>query len=634
MVATDVFGTKKKKSIKAKLGKKASQSANLTDTSFRAAKLHVSEQRVIESTTAASKNVALFRRPWPEIAAQLVHPNPSVRLAGLKSLAKSYEDDEGEDDDDVWKTIALTTTDEDASVRELGRLRLLERLSRRKQQARKQQPHQDSKKWDHLLSASLVEYLLAVTSTALNGLEDALCQDGAKNVLLLAQHGIMMEDVAMTKVLPSLTRLLNDTIARKGSMPSKKRQKTRDSSPKLLVLQAIHAMLETLMEDGSVHHINSSKTHRGVDRRQRLAERSSEFSGPQSYNNLIAALWQSQSMSKPGTSNHDDKYDEIALDLLSKLRQCLADDSLLVISAKIIRLMLLHKYLKNLSIDDHNPMVHERLAKVAIKITQSLMEHFDEDHADDLCETLFCLSQLTPEDDNNQAIAFVTDHIQTSLENDMAMPHTAPSTSATMLEILGDVLASSQTSSYLSRESIVSIVDLFVTVFFGENTNYTSTCCSATGRKAVEIGGYLLTNSMNHFGDEDVNTSMKGGALQTSEAQFGMAVRDIMLGIPKYVDQWGGDNVDDTIRAMAVLRDVARRCRKENEGCRMDQLLLSRLRSSMEQAWFSPGSRMLENFVYLTEKFSAILFRSSLLSSHPLKSRSNLWERFVDVCVF
>jgi hypothetical protein len=301
-------------------------------------------------------------------------------------------------------------------------------------------------------------------------------------------------------------------------------------------------------------------------------------------------------VSKEGLSDQDEKYNEIALELLSKLRQCLADDALMLISAKVIRLTLLHKYIHpsmNNNIDHNNFYnVSERLAKVALKITQSLIEHFDEDRADDLCETLLCLSKVSP-DDANPAIAFVSDYIQTSLENDVAMSQAAPSTSATMLKILGDIITTPTSS--LSRETIVSVVDLFVTVFFGENIHLASTCCSAEGRKAVEIGGYLVTNSFDH----NITT---GGALQASESNFGIAVRDIVLGIPKYVEQWGGENIEDTIHAIRVLRDVARRCRKENDQYgRMDQLLLSRLRESMEKAWFSPGSKMLENFVFLPE---------------------------------
>jgi hypothetical protein len=426
--------------------------------------------------------------------------------------------------------------------------------------------------------------------------------DGAKVVLLLAQHGVMMEDVAISKFLPALTRLLNDTITKRGSVmgssiPSKKRQKIRDSSPKLLVLQAIHAMLKTLIdEDGSAHQRISSNSHRRLGRSQSRSGQCLDLPGQPPHNNPLIAAWQNQSASKAGSSDHDEKYNEIALDLLSKLRQCLADDTLLVISAKIIRLMLLHKYL---SPSNNIHAFSERLSKVAMKITQSLIENFDEDRADYLCQSLFCLSKVTL--DNDQAIAFVTEHIQTSLENDIATPHAVPSTSATMLEILGDIFASR--SSSLSRESVVSTVDLFVTVFFGENTNFASTCCNVAGREAVKIGGYLLTKSVDHNGGHELNNNAASGALQTSEAKFGIAVRDIVLGIPKYVEQWGSENVEDTIRAIAVLRDVARRCRKDNDECgRMDQLLLSRLRASMEKAWFSPGSKMFEKLASLPEK--------------------------------
>ena len=232
----------------------------------------------------------------------------------------------------------------------------------------------------------------------------------------------------------------------------------------------------------------------------------------------------------------------------------------------------------------------------------------------------------------------VADHIQSCLEQDEEniLGHknnksfeyaTSPSLIRVLEEILmvpfddrtGDLLSERHDESVLLRSNLV---ELFCTVFFSPD-QVTTAYRSATGRAAAQM-------ACRWFAVCNYN-------LEQAQQRYGVAVSDLLHGIPHYLVHWRGDYITESTAVMELLQQVVRRLPIDDVSRHEDDnaatvsgggsvlVVLSQLRTAMEQllttATASNGS-ILEDYPEELQRqvicFVTMLTSPSTLTVHAL----------------
>ena len=172
------------KRIKAKVGKRAPKAANVTDTSFKSASLHVRGQAVDHSSSTAEKDghttgggllLSTRGKSISELILQLNHPAYAVRLSAMKGLGNLVQSCSSSPAtlrphlSFLIPACGKSSVDEDEEVRQAG-LKVLRELI-----------HQQ----DESGLRPFVSLLVAYSASALNSLDSGMRLDGARAVELI-----------------------------------------------------------------------------------------------------------------------------------------------------------------------------------------------------------------------------------------------------------------------------------------------------------------------------------------------------------------------------------------------------------------------------------------------------------------
>jgi len=220
---------------KAKVGKRAPKKLNDTDTSFRAASLHVADQKASVAQDTA--------RPVPVLLSQLHHPAEAVRLAAAKSLKDRFKNDYNSSPRDWIQSVAQCSVDEESSVRQVG----IESLQRGITQVNLENVK------------PFLNIIVTFLSGALNSLDKSTRNDAANSIGVLSRSVPMKPFVV--KLLPPFTRIVQEyRIIRAGGGNSKaKKRKRNESNRTPNILEALLSLLENVEEDEPVNYSNDNE---------------------------------------------------------------------------------------------------------------------------------------------------------------------------------------------------------------------------------------------------------------------------------------------------------------------------------------------------------------------------------------
>ena len=207
-VASGTNGNPDFKRPRARVGKRAPKAANLTETSFRAASLHVSEQQASLSTTNTDGVITSRGKTVADLVHQVGHPAAAVRTSAAKGLLHLLLQHKQQESSlpQEWSLLIPACTkcacvDEDDAVRTVG-LQCLQALLSQNHH------HNNSSSSLRPFAPLIVAYL----SSALNSLDPHIRLDGCKAVEIVAQNGLLSlsEHQYHNKLLPPYIRLLKN----------------------------------------------------------------------------------------------------------------------------------------------------------------------------------------------------------------------------------------------------------------------------------------------------------------------------------------------------------------------------------------------------------------------------------------
>lgn len=168
------------KRLKAKVGKRAPKSANLTDTSFKAASLHLTGQSVHRSSSSQESEIVLSSERGNtilDLSTQISHPAAAVRLSAIKGLSNIVRNQQSyllrPHLATLVPTIAKAFVDEDDEVRAAGLAAFGELLLQ----------------YDDSSIQPFVLLIVAYVTSALHSLDSQMRVDGAKAVNLFCTSG-------------------------------------------------------------------------------------------------------------------------------------------------------------------------------------------------------------------------------------------------------------------------------------------------------------------------------------------------------------------------------------------------------------------------------------------------------------
>lgn len=245
-------GTKRKKTHipsdfkrrKAKVGKRAPQQLNLTDTSFKTAAVQVQGQSIDTSKGGFGDAVLSSRgKSIPELTHQLHHPAGAVRVSAIRGLANVIQLTPFDMLQSHLSTLlpviakcACVDDEDDVRTLGLGALRDLINSDR------------SDKLWKPFVSL-----LVAFVISALNSLDRSTRLDGSRAVDIISR--LPLDRKTVVAILPAYTTLLRDHRKNKNTSTSEggKKKKAYDNSV-LIVLQSLVALLRCI--DDSDEHIS------------------------------------------------------------------------------------------------------------------------------------------------------------------------------------------------------------------------------------------------------------------------------------------------------------------------------------------------------------------------------------------
>jgi hypothetical protein len=193
------------KRLKAKVGKRAIKPANVTNTAFKAASLHVAGQAVDHHRTSVGGKdesgilVSSRGKSIAELMLQLNHPASNVRLSAMKGVGNVVQSTALHPStlrphlSILIPACAKSSVDEDGDVRTVG-LQVLKDLVQQQEESGLR---------------PFISLLVAYTTSALNSLDSAMRLDGARAVQLTCRSiPNLVSPSLQTKMLPPFSSLI------------------------------------------------------------------------------------------------------------------------------------------------------------------------------------------------------------------------------------------------------------------------------------------------------------------------------------------------------------------------------------------------------------------------------------------
>lgn len=576
------------KRIKAKVGKRAPKSLNLTDTSFKAASLSLKTQSAVDSATEhqAGELYSSRGRSIRELSSQLQHPAPAVRLSaakGLKDLVGGAQTSTSllqAHLSTLLPSTAKCLVDEESDVRELG-LAVLSTVIQR-------------------VSVSAMmpfgDLLLAFVSSALNSLDRGTRRDGAAAVQLLALEAPSLVCGHAGDLLPAFVRLLGEKSLKSKTCASTKTSKKRKRQAKptgheFSLLRALLYLLQSNKE--SVAESSATKTsYRPADltvarggrtrnslllcrsdpaRRPRLVIQCLEDLSPNSHTRQMGVVmdW------------------KVALALLERLRDGLMESSDLgqrtgsdayYLATPDMESFLLTVQSIRILVQSMGSVSETDMAagvKVCATLANLMLERFplhsdgrDETLADttngEVSAAVLVLAKFAGKD-KKKWIAKVADFTESALGSeplgDTETHQVTDTTTSTMIvEVFWKLLKENHLSEMPSLKA--SMLDKFVSAFFADDVIHRTRARSSTGRESARIVCGLF--------------EMIDYDLAQAKEQFGAAL-PMLSGISEYIIHWEGDYVEESAMVVSLLHHIIRRNETDQGG------LFARLRKVLHQ---------------------------------------------------
>jgi len=462
--------------------------------------------------------------------------------------------------------------------------------------------------------ASMVEWLASVMDS--ESLTAAIPQFVPPLTMLLSDKGkVTVSNSSASLPTGSMRKSKNNNKKRKRGGSAQQQQQTNNNAassskaPKQSALRAIHALLQSTASSKSDASHGSALEYPDLtvaegtcsavifsrkDRPQRVIHPIFSLDDFPCWNELGIVNKEDEEEGIHATRSHD--HSKIGmllqssfstesllsptetLDLLTRLRDCLVEASQnknlgqVLICTATVRLLLESAH--GAALLQHTAMAAQdldqthgkRLLKLCNQIAASVLDWFplttnaaDEQNAE-LCTTLMRLAatvKLLPNisSSNNKnevhlGITAIATHIQTCLEQDEEAMETDLETelvtSKSLLGVLEDILVTDELLQKSHGQLRTSLVELFCTVFFSPEKSIGSTKArSDTGRSAALLACHLLASC--------------DYCIERAKEQYGVAVTDLLNGIPQYLAAWRADFVVETASCISLLQDVVRR---------------------------------------------------------------------------
>jgi hypothetical protein len=542
------------KRLKAKVGKRALKPANVTDTSFRAASLHVAGQILDRGDAASSSSGILSSRGKSllELTSQLGHPAAAVRLSamkGLQNVVSSQKQSLRTHLSILVPTCSKSCVDEDADVRQVGLAVLSDLVTSH----------------DETTLRPFASLLVAYATSALHSLDAPMRMDGARAVLTMARFIPSLIAPHQNKLLPPYISLLGDrTMAKQAEE----------------ILQSLLTLLKT--KEANTKHIHDATYDDSNDPDLVILEygrscpalmlpgRMASHSIP-----LLERISElpsldrldSWNMMTKGTNNTIDQEggDSTTHDLLAKLRDVLVEatgqgeDVVVATTAamsmnKVSLVVQAIRWMWNLhaasvmAAHQNPPSQVEKLGQQILQmqleifpITQEDVRSSDHTRIDslnaDLCTTIMNMASSLPPSAECEWIEPLCSYLLPRLEK-LAINQ---STSAA-LDVFGALLLL-RGDETLAANSL-DMLERLHTIFFEKDDNM-ELARSPAGRKVALLIRDILKE--HDYCMDDMNQELK------------TVLTQILQRLPSYLIAWSGDFLFETKLIVGLLHNVVRR---------------------------------------------------------------------------
>lgn len=563
------------KRLKAKVGKRAPKSANVTDTSFRAASLHVAGQSIDRSKESAAMLLSTRGKSMFDLTAQLGHPAAAVRLSAIKGLGDIARSQAPymlrAHLSTLVPTCAKSWVDEDDEVRTVGLSAFGDLLG----------------KQNDLSIRPFVLLIVSYVTSALHSLDARMRVDGARAVNLVSTlHPRLL--------VPFVAKLLHPFL---GLLTDRNKLKSNED-----ILRSLTSLLE-LSTDESTQQDVSETTDGDPD----LSfvpggrARNAIILGNRSFRDPIAPFHPFQQLqpseylqsldtqSYPNSSLGHGMDDELIIthDLLEKLRDILVEateeentdytigkktstgqnkEKLLLFVVKAIGLLWKRKKQLYSKSNDCDTV---KLDKLAIQIVADLLDLFpirqgdiksiDNTSAQNLnsaiCITVMEIASSVDicRDPGGTTLDWMP-RLSAFLQPQLRHYKVDMNYSQSSFNVFCDLLLLSNTSTDFQ----FSMLQQMQKVFFGDEDIQLAR--SPAGRKAVLVFGKLM-KQLEYGGNAGSSSWMD-------------LLKTIILRIQSYVNAWESEFWFETNQALGLLYDIVR----SNSA---DNVLVQQLREGM-----------------------------------------------------
>jgi hypothetical protein len=236
---------------RAKVGKRALKPVNYTDTTVKAASLHVRSQDVVKNGHAVSTLLSSRGKSLDDVARQLQHPADAVRLSAAKGLCDMIQHAHSsllrEHVSTIFTLTGRCLADADSEIRFEGRQVLLMALHGIRQSAAVQTSASPTS------VATIVQpflpLIMAFVLSALNSLDHRVRRDGGIAAGIIAQNVPSIMRQFVPDLIPCFIRLLSDrALYTQSSQAGVKKRKQVDAASSTTTSDAVATGSSSIME--------------------------------------------------------------------------------------------------------------------------------------------------------------------------------------------------------------------------------------------------------------------------------------------------------------------------------------------------------------------------------------------------
>ena len=535
--------------------------ANVTDTSFKAASLHVAGQILDRGdATSSSGDILSSRgRTLLELTSQLGHPAAAVRLSamkGVQNVVSSRKQSLRTHLSILVPTCSKSCVDEDSDVRQVGLAVLSDLVTSQ----------------DEMTLRPFASLLVAYATSALHSLDAHMRMDGSRAVLTMARFIPSLIAPHQNKLLPPYISLLGDRTMAKNAEE---------------ILQSLLTLLKT--KEANTKHSNNATCDDNDDPDLVIVENGRScpaliLPGRKASHSIpllerISELpsldhLDSWNMTTKGTHNTiDQEGDESTThDLLAKLRDVLVEttgqgeDVVVATTAamsmnKVSLVVQAIRWMWNLhaaSVVAARRQSSSQIEKLGQQVLQMQLEVFpitqedvrSSDHIRidslnaDLCTTLMNMASSLPPSNECEWIEPLCSYLLPRLEK-LAINQ---STSAA-LDVFGALLLL-RGDETLAANSL-DMLERLRTIFFEQDDNV-ELARSPAGRKVALLIRDILKE--HDYCMDDMNHELK------------TVLNQILQRLPSYLVAWSGDFLFESKLIVGLLHNVVRRIDEKEDA--------------------------------------------------------------------